>query len=65
MLGTCTTDMQVSYENQTAVLPLVLVKGESPTLIGRNWQEEIKLNWNDIHYTFRPCLHELLGKYAA
>ena len=57
-----TTEVQVSYQDQTATL-LLVVKGEGPTLLGRNWLEKIKLNWSQIHYTFQPGLHELLGRY--
>ena len=35
MIGT--TDVQVAYEGQTATLPLVIVKGEEPAVLGRNW----------------------------
>ena len=30
----------VSYEGQTAELPLVVVQGRGPTLLGRNWLEK-------------------------
>ena len=30
-------NVQVSYDGQTAQLPLVVVKGDGPTLLGRNW----------------------------
>ena len=54
------TDVQVVYEGQTATLPLVIVKGEGPTLLGRNWLSQI---WSKIPYTTSPGLHELLAKY--
>ena len=57
------TDVQVAYEGQTATLPLVVVKGGGPTLLGRNWLSHIRLNWSKIHYTTSPGLHELLAKY--
>ena len=57
------TDVQIAYEGQTATLPLVIVKGEGPTLLGRNWLSQIRLNWSKIHYTTSPGLHELLTKY--
>ena len=57
-------DVQVCYANQTAPLTLVVVKGEGPTLLGRNWLEKIKLNWGQIHYTLTPGLHQVLGKYT-
>ena len=42
------TDVQVVYQGQTAILPLVVVKGDGPTLLGRNWLTKIKLNWDKI-----------------
>ena len=30
------------------VLPLVVVKGEGISLLGRNWLEEIRLDWNEV-----------------
>ena len=58
------TDVHVVYQGQTTTLPLVVVKGDGPTLLGRNWLTHIRLNWNEIHYTNNPGLHELLGKYS-
>ena len=57
------TDVQVSYEGQTAQLPLVVVKGAGLTLMGRNWLSRIRLNWSKIHHTSSPGLSELLNKY--
>ena len=57
------TDVQVSYEGQTAQLPLVVVKGVGPTLMGRNWLSRIRLNWSKIHHTSSPGLSELLNRY--
>ena len=54
------TQTTVSYE---ADLPLVIVKGEGPTLLGRNWLQKIRLNWNRIHYTPSKGLQDLLEKY--
>ena len=57
------TDVQVCYEGQIAVLPLIVVKGEGPTLLGRNWLSKIRLNWGQIHSISKPGLPELLAKY--
>ena len=43
MLGTI--DVLVKYGNQETTLPLLVVKGEGPSLLGRNWLEKIQLNW--------------------
>ena len=49
----CSTNVKVSYDSQTAQLPLINVKGDRPTLLelGRNWLQRINLNWSKIHYT--------------
>ena len=55
--------VQVQYEGQSATLPLIVVKGNGPTLLGRNWLGIIKINWCDIHYTPSIGLQNLLEKY--
>ena len=47
VLGVAT--VAVSYESQTTLLPLVVIKGDKASLFGRNWLEHIKLNWPVIH----------------
>lgn len=37
-------EVQVQYENQCKILPLVVVKGERASLLGRNWLCDINLN---------------------
>lgn len=41
-------DVVVSYEGIEYHLPLLVVKGKGPALLGRNWLEEIRLNWHMI-----------------
>ena len=50
VLGVAT--VTVTYESQSANLPLVVVQGEGTSLFGRNWLEHIKLNWSLIHNLF-------------
>ncbi|XP_062373268.1 uncharacterized protein K02A2.6-like [Sardina pilchardus] len=38
----------VTYEAQRQTLPLVIVKGDRPALLGRNWLKRIKINWANI-----------------
>lgn len=38
----------VKYEGHEWKLPLVVVKGSKPPLLGRNWLQKIKLNWGKI-----------------
>ena len=39
-----TVDVVVKYVDQTATLPLLVVKREGPSLLGRNWLGALKLD---------------------
>lgn len=41
-------EVEVSYERQIKTLPLVVVKGTGPSLLGRGWLEALKLKWEEI-----------------
>lgn len=41
-------NVNARYEQQTAKLPLVIVKGDRPALLGRDWLDTIRLNWGEI-----------------
>lgn len=60
---------KVTYEDQTADLPLIVVKGKGPSLCGRNWLQQIKLNWRMIktvsEHTQPPkSIPEVIAKYS-
>ena len=60
-------DVEVEYQGQTEKLVLVVVSGNGPTLLGRNWLQVIKLNWNQIAHTRLDqvkCLDTLLAKFS-
>lgn len=38
----------VQYEKQQVTLPLVIVKGNRPALIGRNWLKKLQVHWKQI-----------------
>ncbi len=57
-------DVKVGYEQQEVKLPLIIVKGNGLTLLGRDWLKVIKLNWSRINCTRAPALHELIENYA-
>ena len=38
----------VKYQNQQHNLPVMVVKSPGPNLLGRDWLQVIKLNWNSI-----------------
>ena len=40
----------VFYKYQKVELPLIVVKGDGPSLLGRNWLLKITLDWQEIKY---------------
>ncbi|XP_033993597.1 uncharacterized protein K02A2.6-like [Trematomus bernacchii] len=40
--------VKVKYRHQRRYLPLIVVKGDGPSLLGRGWLEEIHLSWKKI-----------------
>ena len=42
-------NVQASYEGQNKVVQLHVVKGDGPSLLGRDWLQSIKLNWAQIN----------------
>ena len=41
-------DVKVVYEDQQKQLPVIVVEGDKPWLLGRNWMAELRLNWKKI-----------------
>ena len=39
-----TLEVEVQYEGQRAHLPLFVLKGDGPSLFGRNWLESVRLD---------------------
>ena len=42
-------DVTVEYKEQCKKLTLTILPGNGPSLIGRNWLEEIKLDWSSVY----------------
>ena len=36
-------------DGQPEMLPLVVISGNQPSLIGRNWLENLKLDWGSVY----------------
>ena len=57
----------VNYGSQQKKLNVLIVKGGGPNLLGRDWLEEIHLDWETIFQIAsdnpRSALHEALSKY--
>ena len=62
--GSCS--MNVCYDGVEYSLPLLVVGGKGPALLGRNWLEKIKLNWPIIKQlsSHNKRLEEILQKYT-
>jgi hypothetical protein len=41
-------ETSVKYEDQEGVWPLLVITGKGPNLIGRNWLQNIKINWKNL-----------------
>ena len=40
---------KVVYSGQEYILPMIVAENEGkPTLLGRNWLEKLKVNWNEV-----------------
>ena len=46
-------------------LPLIITEGKGPTLLGRNWLEALRLDWQTIFRLGSSCtLPQVLDKHA-
>ena len=48
----------VKYNNQKEILQAIVVAGKAPNLLGRNWLEKVKLNWQEVFSTTSSSTHE-------
>ncbi|XP_039862929.1 uncharacterized protein LOC120718450 [Simochromis diagramma] len=55
-------EAHAAYQGQEAAATLLVVKGEGPSLLGRDLLQKSRLNWREIRYV--TVIAELLGKYA-
>ena len=60
-------NVEASYEGQKKMVQLHAVKGDGPSLLGKDWLQTIKLNWAQINLVSSPspALDKLLDKHAA
>ena len=42
---------QVQNHNQSYTLPILIVEGNGPALLGRNWLNKLKLDWGTLAYS--------------
>ena len=41
-------ELNVVYKNEMFRLPVIVLEGKVPTLLGRDWLSQIKLSWNEL-----------------
>ena len=59
-------NVKVKNNQQEVVLPLLVIKGNGPSLLGRDWLHKLRLNWQEIN-TVRgwDLSQELLKKHPS
>jgi len=58
--------VQISHNSQTKHLSLLVVKGQGPSLLGRDWMNWFILDWQTIHFVQTDkVLEELLQQHSA
>ena len=55
--------VEVRYQGQEASLPLLVVAGEGPSLLGRDWLTQLRLDWKSICNIRIKALEEVLSKH--
>ena len=60
-LGSCS--VEVKYKEEGAILPLLVIKGNSPNLFGHNWLRYIRIDWKSIHMVGNDKLQNMLAKH--
>ena len=58
-------EVLVLYGGQQVNLPLIVVKGDGPSLFGRNWLEKITLDWYTIHLVGDGALEHILQRHKS
>ena len=58
--------MNVSINKQQELLNLLVVEGDSPSLLGRDWLKQVKLDWSLIHQIHSSSeIEEILERYVV
>jgi hypothetical protein len=59
--------VHVQYQDQDVPLTLLVVAGDGPSLLGRNWLQHIRLDWQRIHqlHAIDAKVDSILSQHAA
>ena len=65
VVGKC--ELEVEYNGFKGSLPAVVINGEGPCLMGRNWLQRISLNWSEIFHlaTVDKHFNEMLETHSS
>ena len=55
--------VQVKYQDQAANLPIIVIAGDGPSLLGRDWLAHLKLDWKRICHIRTKALEDVLLKH--
>ena len=55
----------VQSVSQVVTLPLLVVPGQGPSLLGRNWLHKLRLDWSNIFSLQTSSLHNILDHYVS
>ena len=60
-------NVNVSFQEQNQELQLLVVAGDGPSLLGRDWLSKIRLNWAELYHTQQSALtlQDILGKHQT
>ena len=64
IVGQCEVPVKYGTAEQK-ILPLIVVKGNGPSLLGRNWLEELQLNWTEIFSVKTDTLASLKSEFKG
>jgi hypothetical protein len=58
------THVDVEYNAQScSQMPLLIVAGTGPSLLGRDWLATIQLDWKGIHQVYNASLLSVLDRF--
>ena len=57
-------EAKIQYNKQEVQLPLIIVKGNGPSLFGRDWLAHIQLDWKKIHSIQKCGVAKVLERHS-
>ena len=66
MLSDVSLLQSLTMQGQKKDLPLLVVEGSGPSLLGRNWLSSLRLNWRELNIlqSGSSALESLLANYV-